>query len=95
MLTGAIKIRRTYLGRVLMINIPNIFRPGIARKALKRKLPGQGNVTHTQATDAAGEYNSVDRRHGERRKDEKETIVDTRNKKRRKDDDQPHIDINA
>lgn len=78
-----------------MINIPNIFRPGIARKALKRKLPGQSNVTHTQATDAAGEYKTVDRRQSERRKDDKEPLVDTRNKKRRKDDDQPHIDVNA
>ncbi|WP_353408522.1 hypothetical protein [Pseudoteredinibacter isoporae] len=78
-----------------MINIPNIFRPGVTRKALKRKVPGQSNVTHTQATDAAGEYNTVDRRQGERRKEDKDVVLDTRKKNRRKGDDQPHIDINA
>lgn len=78
-----------------MINIPNVFRPGVTRKALKRKVPGQNNVTHTQATDATGEYNTVDRRQGERRKENQENVLDTRSKNRRKDDDQPHIDINA
>ncbi|MCV6622826.1 MAG: hypothetical protein OIF51_13870 [Cellvibrionaceae bacterium] len=79
-----------------MINIPNIFRPNISRKALKRKLPGQSNVTHTQATDSVGEYGNIDRRQGERRKEDKEKVLDTRQEKRRKgDDEHPHIDINA
>lgn len=80
----------------MMINIPNVFRPTPSRKTLTKNLPGQTAVSNTQATDALGEYKSVDRRQqSERRKEKKQNTVDSRADKRRSDDGLPHIDVDA